>query len=237
MSLEGLNLYKVLKRANDGRLVSPFQNVEYRLGRRYVCSDFDPDPDADCSRGYYATGIDGIIYSFRNLPGYSVWEVIAGGRRVEINQFKRRYEWLELVREVPLEEVRALALAEEPKVGYRLAEALFPLNPLLVERGPVTAIEVDRLREWASVRDLVLDSVEASVGASVWAYTSSLFPGIRKWKYVNHPEGVNPFQPGIDLWRAGLLPLFDGKCWRLHAGSKAGVVWGPKELGVNGNAR
>jgi len=83
----------------------------------------------------------------------------------------------------------------------------------------------------ASVGDLVWDlvwasvwvSVWASVTASVWAYVSSLFPNIKKWKYINHKEGVNPFKSCIDLWKGGYVPSFDGKVWRLH--TKDGIVW------------
>ncbi len=76
-----------------------------------------------------------------------------------------------------------------------------------------------------SVRDSVGDSVRASVVDSVWAYISSLFPNINKWKYIKHKEGVNPFQSGIDLWRAGLVPSFDSKTWRLHGGEKAEILY------------
>ena len=67
----------------------------------------------------------------------------------------------------------------------------------------------------ASVRDSVWDSVGDSVWASVWAYISSFF-SLKKWKYIDHPKGENPFQPCIDLWESGLVPSFDGKTWRLH---------------------
>jgi hypothetical protein len=65
----------------------------------------------------------------------------------------------------------------------------------------------------------------------VGAYISSFFPNIKKWKYVEHPEGENPFQPGIDLWKRGLVPSFDGKTWRLHSGTNAKVVfeWTPEK--------
>ena len=170
-----MKLYKVLIR-RDGKLFSPFQNYEYEPGREYICVDFDPNPAEDCSRGYYATDIDGIIYSFRNLPGYEVWEVEVGGKRVEIDQFKRRYERIKLVRQVPLEEVRALAEAEEEKIGYKLSEALFPVNPLKIEAGPVTDEEIELLKKWRNVRGKVRDSIGDSiwdnvgrcVGDSVW---------------------------------------------------------------------
>jgi len=224
-----MKLYKVLIR-RDGKLFSPYQNYKYEPGKEYLCVDFDPNPAEDCSRGYYATDIDGIIYSFRNLPGYEVWEVEVGGKGVEIDQFKRRYERLKLIRQVPFEEIKKLALAEEEKVGYKLTEALFPVNPLQIKRkGAVTKKEIELLKKWASVRASVWVSVWASVRdsvwASVWGYISSLFSNIKKWKHINHPEGENPFQPCIDLWHRGFVPSFDGKIWRLHAGEKAEVVW------------
>jgi hypothetical protein len=164
-------LYKVLIR-NNGRLVSPFQNYEYEPGKEYICVDFDPDPEENCSRGYYATGIDGIIYSFCNLPGYEVWEVEVGGRGVEIDQFKRRYERIKLLRQVPLEEIRALAEAEEEKIGYKLSEALFPVNPLKIEAGPVTDEEIELLKKWRNVRgsigDSIWDNVRGSIEDSIW---------------------------------------------------------------------
>lgn len=80
----------------------------------------------------------------------------------------------------------------------------------------------------ASVRASVSASVSASVRASVWAYISSLFPNIKKWEYIDHKEGENPFQPAIDLWHRGLVPSFDGEVWRLHGGEKMEVVYEEK---------
>ena len=81
---------------------------------------------------------------------------------------------------------------------------------------------------WYSVWDSVWDSAGASVRDSVrdcvYAYITSLFPNIKKWKYIDHEEGVNPFQSGIDLWNMGLIPSFYGNVWRLHKGKKAEVV-------------
>ena len=87
---------------------------------------------------------------------------------------------------------------------------------------------------WASVSDSLWASVSKSmVGVSVWAsvwesvraYMGSLFPGIEEWKYVEHDPGVYPFQPAVDLWRAGLAPSYDGSLWRLHAGPDGKAVW------------
>lgn len=76
----------------------------------------------------------------------------------------------------------------------------------------------------ASVRDSVMASVWASVGASVGAYISSFF-SLEEWRVCGKHVHDNPFQPAIDLWEAGLVPSFDGKVWRLHAGKDAQIVW------------
>ena len=87
---------------------------------------------------------------------------------------------------------------------------------------------------WDSVRDSVGDSVRDSVRDSVWdsvgAYISSFF-NLKKWKYIEHKEGVNPFQSCIDLWERGLVPSYDGKIWRLH-GKGGKVLWEGKVIKV-----
>ena len=84
----------------------------------------------------------------------------------------------------------------------------------------------------ASVGALVMASVWASVvasiGASVWAYISSYF-SLEEWQLNGKPVRENPFQPAVDLWEAGLVPSFDGKVWRLHAGKKAQIVYEMQE--------
>jgi hypothetical protein len=77
----------------------------------------------------------------------------------------------------------------------------------------------------ASVGDSVGDSVWDSVGDSVWAYIGSLFLNIERWKYITHEPGTYPFAPAANLWRMGLVPSFDGKVWRLHAGPDGKEVW------------
>jgi hypothetical protein len=78
---------------------------------------------------------------------------------------------------------------------------------------------------WASVWDSVRASVWDSVRASEHAYLGSLFPKIKKWKYMKHKAGVYPFQACVDLLRLGFIPSFNGKVWRLHAGPKALPVY------------
>ena len=281
-------LYKVLKK-RDSKLVSPYQGMEYEVGKEYRCEDFNEDRDVDCAEGLYATDIDGLPYAYR--PDKVLYECKCWGKEVEYDEFKRRYEYMKLTREVPQEEIKEMAKAWEPKVGYKLNEALFPVNPFDIEPPEITDEIIRLVRDcasvwdsvmasvgdsvWASVwdsvmasirdsvwdsvgasvrvsvmasvmasiRDSVMDSVGASVMdsvmasvwdsvrvsvmdsvmASVWAYMSSLFPNVKKWKHTEHAEGVNPFQPAIDLWHMGLVPTFDGKVWRLH--SKNGIEW------------
>ena len=125
--------------------------------------------------------------------------------------------------------------------GLNLKEARRPINPLLLpEVKKVTETHIRLLVEWDSVRDSVWSSVEdsvrdsvgnsvwdsvwdsvrdsvwSSVGNSVWGYISSLFPKI-KFKY--------DFSSNTKLWKAGLVPSFDGTTWRLHTGKKAKIVY------------
>ena len=51
--------------------------------------------------------------------------------------------------------------------------------------------------------------------------TASIYIKIPQ-KYKN---GINPFQPWIDLWHRGFVPSFDGTTWRLHSGKKAEIVY------------
>jgi hypothetical protein len=83
---------------------------------------------------------------------------------------------------------------------------------------------------WDSVRTSVWgsvgDSVRASVGGSVGAYISSLFPGIKKWNNMGNTDGKNPFQPGIDLWLSGYIPVFLGDGEIKLFGCKGGLRYG-----------
>jgi len=67
--------------------------------------------------------------------------------------------------------------------------------------------------------------VRQSVHINEWAYIGSLFPGIKKWKYIEHKEGEYPFQPIVDLWHRGFIASFDGNTWRLHSGKNAKIVY------------
>lgn len=76
-----------------------------------------------------------------------------------------------------------------------------------------------------SIRDSIRHSIWDSLRDSLWAYSSSFFDNIKKWNYMNHKKGINPFQSGIDLWKSGILQSFSGSIWRLHSGKNAAIIW------------
>jgi len=93
-----------------------------------------------------------------------------------------------------------------------------------------------RASVWGPIRNSVMDSVwgpiRDSVRDSIWSWMGSLFPGIKHWEHVDHVEGEYPFQPAVDLWQRGIVPVYDGTKWGL-AHWKAGeciIEWGKEEL-------
>ena len=105
--------------------------------------------------------------------------------------------------------------------GWKYSEVINPINPFLIKTKKPTKSDIALLKHWDSIRD----SVRGSVWDSIWAYTGSMFPNIKKWKYINHKEGIYPYQPCVDLWKRGFVPSFDGQIWRLHSGKDAKVVY------------
>ena len=104
--------YKVLNKDKT----SPFKNFKYKLGKEYHCPEIDMCKDNDCSNGLYATGLEGILYS--NLSnGKQVYECEVRGKEVVIDQFKQRFEYLKLIRKVPLKELEPLLKKESKKLG------------------------------------------------------------------------------------------------------------------------
>jgi hypothetical protein len=243
-------LYKVL----NTDLTSPYQGFRFEIGKEYHCNDFDNNKNNECSTGFYAVDFDGLSYAFRQDK--TVFECEVWGKSVEINEFKRRYEYIKILRKLNKKEVMDGLKNGSEAAGRDLLHISFPVNPLKKEK-PVTEKDIDLLKKWTSIRASVWASVRDSVGASVWdsvgasvwtsvwnsvgasvgvsvrasvwnsvwAYVSSLFYGIEKWKYIEHKVGENPFQPGIDLWKRGFVPSFDGEKWRLHTGQDAKIVY------------
>jgi hypothetical protein len=215
-------LYKVL----NADLTSPYQGFRFELGKEYHCDDFDSNKDNECSRGFYTVNFDGLSSAFRQDKKVFACEV--WGKSVEINEFKRRYEYIKILRKLTKKEIMDGLKNGSEFAGCDLLHISFPVNPLKKEKS-ITEKEIELLKKWASVWDSVKASVwaslGASVGASVGAYISSFFYGIEKWKGIEHKAGENPFQSGIDLWKRGFVPSFDGEKWRLHTGPNAKIVY------------
>ena len=240
-----MKLLKVL----NADMTSPFQGFKFVCQKWYHCQDFD-NGAAECSNGFYATPIDGLHYAYR--PGRRVFVAEVRGQSRVFDCMKQRYEDIMLTDELTADQIKQMAIDAEQRVGYRLSEVLFPVNPLLLPKAIPTDADIIMLKQWASVRDSVSasvwdsvfssvgdsvfssvwDSVFSSVWDSVWdsvgAYIGSLFPAITKWEYVNHTPGIYPFQSAANLWRRGLVPSYDGKQWRLHSGPTAEIVWEEK---------
>jgi hypothetical protein len=238
--------YKVL----NSDMTSPFQKFKYEIGKTYTCPNFDEGPE-QCSVGFYATDLEGIIYSFR--PCRKVFLAEMGGRNRKFDQFKHRFETQTLIEEVSHNKLKKLLAKECHKVGYNILEACFPIHPLHIKRKSEVSIqEMQWLKEWDSVRDSVWESVWDSMRNSVWesvrnsvwesvrnsvwesvrAYTSSLFPNIKTWKYIPHEPGINPFQSGINLWKSGLVPSYQDNIWNLHSGKNANIIYSIKKEGL-----
>ena len=91
----------------------------------------------------------------------------------------------------------------------------FHMNP----PSEITEEHIRLLKEWASVR--------ASVWDSVRAYNGTFFVLPREsWKYTENIKTEEyPFQCLATLWERGLVPSFDGKKWRLHGGKDAEILY------------
>ena len=99
-------------------------------------------------------------------------------------------------------------------LGFRYREACNPVKPMKIENEVVNE-DIASLMKWDSVRDSAWDSVWKSVWDSVNAYIGSLFLGVQEWKYVKHGAAY-PFQPAVDLWKRGFVPVkIDGR-WHLY---------------------
>ena len=201
---------------------------DWELRKKCLSGELDYNPDSHTSINDYF-GFKGIREDKRNKYEYNP---ITGKFIVDkINGKNDRKSVEKKVRAIDFKTII-------PQLNIHPIINPFEINPTIS-----IDIAIQRLKQWdsvgASVRASVWDSVGASVwayvGASVWdsvrdsvwayvgAYTSSLFPNIQKWEYIDHKAGKNPFQPCIDLWRSGLVPSFDGTTWRLSG--KSGILY------------
>lgn len=198
---------------SDGR--GEIRYFDWQQRKRILDGELDYDPDSHTSiNDFY--GYKGELEDCRNKYEYNpltgVFTVDAIHGEDDSAEVERKVRALDFSQIVP-------QLVIKPTV-----------NPLLVNRKHLepSVEEISLLKRWdsveASVRASVIASVWNSVMASIMAYISSFFT-LDEWQLNGKIVRENPFQPAIDLWEVGLVPSFDGKVWRLHAGKDAQIVY------------
>ena len=213
--------YKTTKRNG----MSFHGNVKYAVGKTVrKKKSLNPQLCTPTVLHASAKALDALSYA--GILDCNLYEV--EGQAVIEDDRKSGFFSLTIVREVPDSE-------KDQVFGFKFNEALHPINPASIRRK-VSAKDIENLKLWASVRDSVgasvrasvrasvWDSVWASVGASVWdsvrasvwAYVGSLFPYIVKWQHIEHAKGIYPFQPAVDLWKRGFIPIRIDGTWKLY---------------------
>ena len=212
-----MTLLKVLK----ADMTSPFQGFKFECQKWYHCQNFD-NGDAECSNGFYATPIDGLHYAYR--PGRRVFVAEVRGQSRIFDCMKQRYEDIMLTDELTTDQIKQMALDAEQRVGYRLSEVLFPVNPLLLPKTTPTEADVIKLKQWASVSASASASVRASVGDSLW---NSM--GSRVWASVGFSvwDGVGN-NVGSRVWASvsdGARDSAWSRVWASASDSVGASVW------------
>ena len=213
--------YKTTKRNG----MSFHGNVKYAVGKT-VRKRKSLNPQLCTSTVLHASAkaIDALSYA--GMLDCNLYEV--EGQPVVEADCKSGFFSLTVIREIPDSE-------KEQVFGFSYNEALHPVDPSWIE-NEVSAQDLANLKiwasvgasvgasvwdsvgasVWASVRDSVWASVWASVRDSVWAYVGSLFPYIVKWQHIEHAKGIYPFQPAVDLWKRGFIPIRIDGTWKLY---------------------
>jgi len=164
----------------DKNLCPPIQGGEpYEIGVWQHCENFDTS-DNECAPGFYVIPVSELIHYHRPWLGTKVLPAeIKGSSRI-FTAAKQRYEYMKLDNPLSDEEIKKLCKEIEPELGYKLSEALYPVNPLLLPKTAVTDKDIKLLKQWdsvggsvwesvwSSVKDSVKDSVWESVWESVW---------------------------------------------------------------------
>ena len=212
-------MYKILVK-RGGEYLSPFKRFNYGRLEEFIGKEMSTNcsmSDDDCDSGFYATPLQGLVYTNLARKGSTVFEVEMGGINKKFNEFKHRFTTQKFLRIVPIEELKELVI--KVNVGYDLYHALWPVNPLDILNDPSDE-DWKELDKWVSV----WDSVRKSVWDSVGAYVGSLFHPI-KWKHIEHEEGVYPFQSAVNLWNRGFIPVkVEGK-WGLYSSKLKKIIY------------
>ena len=223
-------MYYKVTRANGGSYYNP--DTKYEVGKTIV-KPKKQNPEICTSDVLHASERAINALNYGKIKDLKVFKV--SGKVVVSRKDKSGFFRLKVLSEIPESKW-------DEVFGFKISEARNPINPMKIETIP-TENDWKLVDSWASVWDSVgasvwvsvwdsvgasvgnsvwdsvWDSVGASVGDSVWdpvwAYIGSLFPNVKKWKGVKHKGGEYPFQPGVDLWKRGMIPVFYQEEWKL----------------------
>jgi len=158
-------LVKVL----DKDLCSPIQGGKsYEIGVWHHCKNFDTS-EKECAPGFYVIPVSELIHYHKPWLGTKVLPAEVKGKSKIFSASKQRYKYMKLRNSLSDDEIKAMCREIELELGYKLSEALYPVNPLLLPKTTVNDEDLELLKQWDSVGGSVWSSVGDSVGYSVWS--------------------------------------------------------------------
>jgi hypothetical protein len=152
----------------DKDLRPPFQGGRpYEIGVWHHCENFDTS-EKECAPGFYVIPVSELIHYHKPWLGTKVLPAEVKGNIKIFSASKRRYEYMKLGSPLSDDEVKALCREIEPELRYKLSEALYPVNPLLLPKATVNDEDIELLKQWYRVRKNAVNSVRDSVVNSFW---------------------------------------------------------------------
>ena len=152
----------------DKDLCPPFQGGRpYEIGVWHHCENFDTS-EKECAPGFYVIPVSELIHYHKPWKNTNVLPAEIKGKSKIFSADKQRYECMKLGNPLSDEEIKALCCEIEPELGYKLSEALYPVNPLLSPKAIVTDTDIELLKQWCGVLDNFEYNVWNSVVDSVW---------------------------------------------------------------------
>ena len=151
----------------DKNLCPPIQGGKpYEIGAWHYCENFDMS-EKECAPGFYVIPVSELIRYHKPWRGTKVLPAEIKGNSKIFSADKQRYEYMKLGNPLSDDEIKAMCREIELELGYKLSEALYPVNPLLLPKTTVNDEDLELLKQWDSVGGSVWDSVGYSVWSSV----------------------------------------------------------------------
>ena len=187
----------------DKDLRPPIQGGEpYEIGVWHHCENFDTS-DTECAPGFYVIPVSELIHHHKPWQGTKVLPAQVSGKRKYFSDAKQRYKYMRLGNPFSDDEIKALCREIEPELGYKLSEALYPVNPLLLPKATVTDADIELLKQWDSVRNSSWKSVVNSVWMSVWmSVVNSVSYNVRDSLWESVRESVRDSVVDSEIGRA-----------------------------------